>query len=107
MPQALKGVLSGGVRLLVNSTEPASGIASISIPRSAANKVHIRGKSRAIVIGRGTVASLDAGANSLNLRVARSMIGKLKHLKHVTITVRLTLFSATRQQVAIDAAGHY
>ena len=107
LPQALGQVLRRGIHVMVTTNQSADGIASIMIPRKAASRADISGKGRSVVIGRGTVASLNAGTTAFTLHVSRSVASKLNHLRHVTITVQLTLMNASRQQVAIDAAGQY
>ncbi len=65
MPQALKGVLRSGMTVVVSSNEKADGFASISIPRSAAKRVHLKtGSGPSVVIAQGTVAGIASGKTS-------------------------------------------
>ena len=107
LPSSLRDVLRSGVSVLVSSNEPADGVASISIPRRSARRAHIAGKSPSIVVGRGTVSGLVNGTVELHLHVDKRMAAKLRHLKHVDLTVRLVLVAAGRHTLAIDAAGQY
>lgn len=108
MPQGLKTVLHSGVSLLVSSNEPADGIATLSISRSAAERAHIAaGRGPSVVIARGTVSGIPAGTIRLRLRLSPAVAAKLKHLHHVVLTVRFALVAAGGKRVAIDAAGHY
>jgi hypothetical protein len=108
MPQSLRSVLHSGVSLRVSANQRADGIASIAITRGAARRAHIRaGQGPSVVIGRGTVAGLRNGAVSLRLHLSRAVIAKLRHLRHVTLTIRLVVVAAGGNRLAIDAAGHY
>lgn len=108
MPQGLKSVLHTGLALQVNSNEAANGFVTISISRSAARRAHIKtGRGSTVVVGRGTVASVVAGTVTLDLRLSRTMAKKIEHLRHVTLTVRLTLAAPGGAHMAIDAAGRY
>ena len=108
MPQSLKAVLSSGIVARVSSNQTVDGFAQVSISRKAAKQAHIAaGRGPSVVIGRGTVARINNGAVSLRLHLSRAVAAKLKHLKHVTLTIRLSLVAASGDRVAIDAAGHY
>jgi hypothetical protein len=108
MPQALKGVLRSGVTVVVVSNQPADGLASISIPRSAAKRAHLKaGRGPSVVIGQGTVSGIANGKTTLHLRLARSVASKLKALRHVVLTIRMTVIATGGQHSAIDVAGHY
>jgi chitodextrinase len=108
MPQGLKGVLRSGVALTVTSNQSANGILTVSIPRSAAKRAHIRaGRSSSVVIGRGTVSKIHSGANHLHIHLSKSTTSKLKRLGHVTLTFRLALVASGGHRITVDAAGHY
>jgi hypothetical protein len=108
MPQALKGVLRSGMTVVVVSNERADGLASLSIPRSAAKRAHLKtGRGPSVVIGQGTVSGIASGKTTLHLRLSRSVASKLKALHHVVLTVRMTLIATGGQRAAIDVAGHY
>jgi hypothetical protein len=108
MPQGLRGMLRAGVGIRVSCNEPADGIVTLSIPRAAARRAHIKARrGPSVVIGRGTLSGIKDGTVSLHLRLSRVMIRKLKHLRHVTMTVRLALVARSGDHLAIDAAGRY
>jgi hypothetical protein len=108
MPQGLKAVLRSGIALRVNSTKPANGIASVSITRGAARHAHIKaGHGPAVVIARGTLSSIKAGTVNLRLHLRGSITKRLRHDKHLTLTIRLALVAADGGQVTVDAAGRY
>jgi hypothetical protein len=98
----------GCLAVVVSSNEAADGLASISIPRSAAKHAHLKvGRGPSVVIGQGTVSGIANGKTTLHLRLARSVASKLKALRHVVLTVRMTLSAVGGQHSAIDVAGHY
>lgn len=107
MPESLKSVLGSGISMHVTVNEAAAGFVTISITRSEARKAHIAGRGSSVVIGRGTVSRLKHGTASLRLRMARGVVAKLKHLRHVTLTVRLALVGTAGDHLAIDVAGRY
>jgi len=108
LPQSLKAMLRGGMTLRLSSNENASGIATLSIPRSAAKKAHIAsGRAASVVIGRGTMSQIKSGTMKLHLGLSRATAAKLKRLGHVTMTVRLALVGSDGSHVAIVAAGRY
>ncbi|HKO26041.1 MAG TPA: PKD domain-containing protein [Solirubrobacteraceae bacterium] len=108
LPQSLKSVLSKGIAVRVNSNRAANGIATVWITRAAAKKAHIKtGKARAVRIGIGTVSSVKNGTVTLRLHLSRSVIKKLHHLRHVTMTVRLALVSSGNHRISVVAAGRY
>jgi hypothetical protein len=108
LPQGLRGVLRSGVVVRVSSNEPAAGIASVSISRSAAKRAHINaGRGRSVVVGLGTVSGIKDGTVTLHLRLSRVMAAKLARLGHVTLTIRLAVVTAAGDHSAIDAAGRY
>jgi hypothetical protein len=108
MPQAFRAVLRSGITVVVNSNEAADGIAQLSIPKSAAKRAHIKvGRGASVVIARGTVAGLAKGSTTIHLRLSRAIAAKLKHLRHLVVTVHLTILAGPGQHATVDAAGHY
>ncbi len=108
LPQGLKSVLRSGIKLRVSSNEAADGIAKLLISKAAARRAHIHGGGgTSIVVGRGSVTGITNGTVSLRLHLSKGMAAKLRHLRHVKLTVRLTLFAAHGNHVTIDAAGQY
>ena len=107
-PQGLKGILSSGVSLNVTANQSANGILTLSIPRSAAKRAHIRtGHSSSVVIGRGTISGIHSGSNHLHVHLPKATASKLKRLGHVTLTIRLSLVAQGGHRITVDAAGHY
>jgi hypothetical protein len=108
LPQGLRGVLRSGVSAAVTSNEPADGIATLLISRSAARRAHIPlGRGAMVVVGRGTVSGIKDGTVNLHLRLSRAMAAKLRRLRHLTLTVRLALVAVGGDRRVIDAAGRY
>jgi PKD domain len=108
MPQGLRTMLRVGLSVRVSSNQRADGIATLSISRKSAKQAHIRtGRGPTVVIGRGTVSGITNGTVNLHLRLSRAMAAKLRHLRHVTLTLRLALVTAGGVHLAIDAAGRY
>lgn len=108
VPQSLRSVLHSGVSIRVSSNQRADAIATVSISRSAAKRAHIRtGHGPSVVIGRGTVSGIKNGTIRLHLKLSRTTVAKLKHLSHVTLTIRLALVAAGRAHVAVVVAGRY
>jgi hypothetical protein len=108
MPQGLRTMLRVGLSVRVSSNERADGIATLSISRRSAKQAHVRtGRGPTVVIGRGTVSGITNGTVNLHLRLSRAMVAKLRHLRHVTLTLRLALVTAGGVHLAIDAAGRY
>ena len=108
MPQSLKALLHGGLTLRVFSNLAANGIVTLSIPRSAAKRAHLKvGRAASVVIGRGTVSRIKAGSVNLQLKLSPTVAGKLKRLGHLTVTVRLALVAATGDHKAYVAAARY
>jgi len=108
LPQALKSVLRSGVELRVNSSEAANGFATVSISRAAARRAHIKsGRKPFVVIGTGTVSQVKNGTVTLHLRLSSAMVKKLKHLKHLSLSVRLALVDAFGRRMTVDVAGNY
>jgi hypothetical protein len=107
LPQNLRGILRRGLAVMVRSNQAADGIASISIPVSAARHAHIGGRGPSVMVARGTVSGLVAGVATLHLHIDPRVAHKLSKLRHVTLTVRLVVLGAGHHSVAVDAAGHY
>jgi len=108
IPQSLRAVLQHGIRVVVNSNQPADGFTMLSIPRAAARRIGLPGgPGRSAVIGRGTISGIKTGNNLLQLRLCRTMAGKLRRLEHVTLTVRIHLVAPGGRHLAVDVAGHY
>ena len=108
MPQGLRSVLRAGLALRLTSNESADAIATLSISRHAASRAHIKhGRRATVVIGRGSVRGIKDGTVKLHLRLPRSVASKLRHLRHVTVSVRLMLFASGGEHIALDAAGRY
>ncbi|HWF49683.1 MAG TPA: PKD domain-containing protein [Solirubrobacteraceae bacterium] len=108
LPQNLRTLLRTGLHLRVLSNEPADGFVTLSISRGAAKRAHIKtGRSSTVVVGRGTVSGVTSGTVNLHVMLSRGMVKKLGHLRHVNVTVRLSLTAADGAHVAIDAAGRY
>ena len=108
MPEGLSAVLRAGLSLAVSSNEPADGLVTISITRSDARRAHIRvGRGPTVIVGRGTVSSVINGTVNLRLRLSRVTAARLRRLRHVTLTVRLTLADPSGGHIAIDASGRY
>jgi hypothetical protein len=108
MPEGLRSVLRAGLALRVDSNQAANGFVTISITRGAARRAHIAARGGAtVVVGRGTVSGVVNGTVTLHLRLSRGMATKIQRLRHVTLTVRLTLAAAGGAHMAIDAAGRY
>jgi hypothetical protein len=107
VPQGLRQMLRSGIDLQVAANQPADGIATITIPRQSARKAHIAsGAGPMVVIGRGTVASVN-GLTNVSLRLPSATVRKLSELTRVFVTVRLTLIDAALDHVAVDAVGYY
>jgi hypothetical protein len=108
MPQGLRSMLKSGLVVRVTSNLPANGIVTFLIPRSDAKRAHIHaGRAASVVIGRGTVAGIKNGTVSLHLRLTRSTATKLSHLRHVTVTIRISLVAKGAGPASIVAAGRY
>lgn len=107
-PQGMKSILRSGVSLNVTANQSANGFLTVSIPRSAAKRAHIRaGRSTSVVIGRGTVSGIHSGSNHLHVHLSKTTAAKLKRLGHVTLTIRLSLVAQGGHRITVDAAGHY
>jgi hypothetical protein len=101
-------VLRSGISINVFSSQTVTGIVTVSIAHSAAKRAHIAsGANASVVIGRGTSSKIKAGSNRLHLKLSQATVKKLKHLGHVTLTIRLAVVATGGHHMTIDAAGHY
>jgi hypothetical protein len=108
LPQSLRALLRHGVSLKVTANEPADGIASISIARSTAKRAHIAaGRGRSVVIGLGTVKGIVKGTVSLRLHLSKRVAAKIGRLRHLTLTISVTLLDRSGDKQTVDVAGHY
>jgi hypothetical protein len=108
MPQGLQSALRHGIALRLRTDHAVDGLATVMIPRDAARRAHIRaGRGSTVIVGRGTLSGIRAGTVNLRLRISGPVARKLARLRHVTLTIRLTLVSADRSRVTLNAAGRY
>ncbi|MFZ0975013.1 MAG: PKD domain-containing protein [Solirubrobacteraceae bacterium] len=108
MPQSLKAVLRNGISVRVTSNAAANGIATVVISRKAAKRAHIKvGKAATVRIGLGTVSSVQNGTITLHLHLSKTTAAKLRHLRHIAMTIRLALVASGNQRIAVDAAASY
>lgn len=108
MPQSLKAVLAHGIAVQVSSNKAANGIATVWISRAAAKRAHISvGRAATVRIGIGTVASITNGTVTLHLHLSRSVAKKLAKVRHVSMTLRLSLVSSGNQSEVVDVAARY
>jgi hypothetical protein len=108
MPQGLRSVLRSGIVMRVTSNVQGDGIVTLTIPRAAARRAHIKaGPGPTVMVGRGTVSGITAGTVVLHLRLLRATAVKLRRLGHVTVTVHLLLFASGGRHIALDIAGRY
>jgi hypothetical protein len=108
MPQSLRSALTWGLRLRVKSNQKANGLVTVLISRQAAKRAHIPvGQAANVVVGRGTVSQIANGTITLRLGLSHKMTKRLHSLRHVTVTVRLSLVPAVGRRVTIVIAGRY
>jgi PKD repeat protein len=108
LPASLRAVLNGGLRLRVNSNQSANGLVTVSISRKAAKAAHIAvGANPTVVIGRGTVSQIRNGSITLRLGLSQRMVTKLHWLRHLTVTVKLSLVPKVGRRVSIVIAGRF
>jgi hypothetical protein len=108
LPESLKTLLRRGVSLKVTANEAADGIASISIARAAAKRAHIAaGRGPSVTIGLGTVKGLVNGTVELRLRLSKKVAAKIRRLRHVTLTISLTLLDHSGDKQTVVVAGRY
>jgi hypothetical protein len=108
LPQGLRTMLRVGLAARVSSNEVADGIATMSISARDADRARIRhGRGANVVIARGTVSQIRTGTVALNLHLSPATAAKLRRLRHVTLTVRISLVAADHNHLTIVAAGRY
>jgi hypothetical protein len=107
-PEGLRSMLRSGVVIRVTSNLPANGVVTVSIPRADARRAHIKaGTGAAVVIGRGTVAGIKTGTVNLRVHLAAKTAKKLVHLRHLTVTIRISLVAKGVRPTAVVAAGRF
>jgi hypothetical protein len=108
LPQSLRTMLRRGLAARVTSNELANGFVTLTIPHGAARQAHISsGRASSVVIGRGTLSGLKVGPQTLHLRLKGSTAAKLRRLRHVSLTIRLSLYAPGGGHTTILAAGRY
>jgi hypothetical protein len=108
VPQSMSGMLRQGVTAQVTSNEPANGIASITISRSAGKQAGLApGRGNAVVIGQGTVSQVKDGTVTLRMKFSRKTVTKLGRLQHLALTLRLALVAASGQHASVGVVGRY
>jgi hypothetical protein len=108
LPEGLRWMLGHGLLLRVSANQAANGLVTVSITRKAAKRAHIKlGSSPSVVIGRGTVSQVANGVVTLDLHLSPKMAAKLRSLRHLAVTVRLSLVPAVGRRVAVVVAGRY
>jgi hypothetical protein len=109
LPQSLRSVLKRGISARLSANEPANGIAYVYVSRAVAKRRHLKGSvSRlGVLVARGTVASIKSGTMGLAFRLSHSTSARLKGLRHVKLTVRLTLNAGGANRTVVTAAGLY
>ncbi len=108
IPQGYRTILRSGIAMRITSNEAAAGLTKIWISKKDAKRARIRtGRSNTVVIGQGTVSGIKNGTVKLHLRLSRAMTQKLGRLRHLKLTVRLSLTGSSGDHATIDAAGSY
>ncbi len=108
IPQSFKTLLRSGISMRVTSNQVAAGLTQITISRKDAKRAHLKtGRSSTVTIGRGTVSGIKNGTVKLHLRLSRDMTKKLGRLRHLKLTVRLSLKGSTGARATAVAAGSY
>jgi hypothetical protein len=108
LPQSLRAALARGIAARVSSNKAANGVATVWISRATAKRAHINvGRSATVRIGLGTVSSITNGTVTLHLHLSRTVARKLAKLRHVTMTMRLSLVASGNQTYAVDAAARF
>ena len=108
-PESRKVLLRYGVALRAGANEPADGVASILISAGEARHAHIyfkRAQSR-VVVGRGTIKGLSAGAGAYHLRLSKKVMARLRRLHRVVLTVELLAIDKSGQRRIVTVAGRY
>ena len=108
IPQGFRTILRSGIAMRVTSNQPAAGLTKIWISKRDAKRAHLRtGRSANVVIGQGTISGIKNGTVKLHLRLSRDMAKKLGRLRHLKLTVRLSLRGPSGDRATVDAAGSY
>jgi hypothetical protein len=109
LPQSLRGVIRSGIAVEVRSNEVANGIARVLVTRAMARRLHLKGTVTrlGVVIAAGTLSSVKDGTVKLHFRLSRSTVARLKHIRHLKLTLTLTLVAPAGDHLVIDAAGRY
>jgi hypothetical protein len=108
IPQGFRTILRSGIVMRVTSNEPAAGLTRVWISKRDASRAHIRtGRSSTVVIGRGTVSGITNGTIKLHLHLSRDITKKLSRLRHLKLTVRMSLTASSGDHATVDAAGSY
>jgi PKD domain-containing protein len=108
MPQGLRQVLRSGIAVRLSSNGKASGFAWIKVAPRTAKRLHLRAHgAREVVIAQGTVSEISSGNSVIHLHLSRHTAARLRHMKHVTLTVTLQLVGAAGDRLVLDAAGRY
>jgi hypothetical protein len=108
MPQGLKQVLRSGIAVRLSSNGKASGFAWVKVSRGIAKRMRLHAHgARAVVIAQGTVSEIASGTGMLYLHLSHRTVSRLRHMRHVTLTVTLALVGAAGDHLVLDAAGRY
>jgi hypothetical protein len=108
LPQSLRAMLRGGMRLRISSNERADAIVRLTIPRAAARRAHLAGPGRApVTIGRGTIRGIRRGTIGLRLRLSRWVARHLAGARGLTVTVHLLALAAGGRHEMLDVAAGY
>jgi hypothetical protein len=108
VPQSISAALRQGVKAQVTSNQPANGIVSIAISRTAAKQAGLNtGRGASVVIGQGTVSQIKNGTVTLSMKLSRAIVNKLARLQHLALTLRLTLVAASGQHLSVGVVGRY
>jgi hypothetical protein len=87
---------SGGVKLRLRASEPAGASVTLAATGSAARKLRLRPRRGVAVLGT-TTTQLASGDRTIQLRVRRSALRRLRHAHGLRLRVTV---------VATDAAGN-
>lgn len=110
LPQSLGSVLHNGLAVRVRSNRAANGFATLSIFRKAAHQAHLASAGNPrdmVVIGRGTVSAIKNGAVAMHVHVSSTIARKLAHSRHLTLTLRLTLYARNGAHATAATVGRY
>jgi PKD domain len=109
IPESRKQLLRHGVALKASANLAADGVASVFITTGEARHAHIRfrrGESL-VMVGRGTIKGVSAGAGTFRLRLSRSVMARLRHLRRVELTVDLLAVDKTGEKRLVKLTGRY